>query len=263
MPAKKVQRKRRVARKGKKGMRRVRRIRNTPEYASLSEQRTMTVSNGFSNNTLYNLMNTSLSQYVRATQVAKAYQHYRIKYIKLSIKPVWDAYVYSGTPGSVGKPNVYYMIDKAGSVPINITLEGLKQMGAKPRALDERPVHIGWRPSVLDVTLTGGGGAPTAQGSKYVISPWLNTTDESVSTPWNPSSVDHLGVYWYVEAPIQGGGNQPYTVDVEVQFEFKKPLIATSVGNFAAVPAQLAQLNASRDGVVDARPGGDDTELVS
>ena len=27
------------------------------------------------------------------------------------------------------------MIDKAGAIPTNITLEGLKQMGAKPRAL--------------------------------------------------------------------------------------------------------------------------------
>ena len=43
---------------------------------------------------------------------------------------------------------------------------------------------------------------------------------------------------------------QPYEVDVEVQFEFK-PLIATSVGQVSAIPAGLAQLNASKDGVVD------------
>ena len=49
---------------------------------------------------------------------------------------------------------------------------------------------------------------------------------------------------------------QPYEVDVEVQFEFKKPLIATSVGQVSAIPAGLAQLNASKDGVVDQLPGG-------
>ena len=48
---------------------------------------------------------------------------------------------------------------------------------------------------------------------------------------------------------------QPYEVDVEVQFEFKKPLIATSVGQVSAIPAGLAQLNASKDGVVDQLPG--------
>ena len=34
------------------------------------------------------------------------------------------------------------MIDKAGAIPTNITLEGLKQMGAKPQALDEKPVPM-------------------------------------------------------------------------------------------------------------------------
>lgn len=252
----------RKARKGRKGIRR-NRVKNVKDYASLSETRTMSVQNGFSNNNLYSLMNTALSQFTRASQVAKGYQHYRIKYISLKIKPVWDAYVYTGTPGSVGKPNLYYMIDKAGAIPTNITLEGLKQMGAKPCRFDEGPRTIGWRPSVLTADLTAAGGAPVVQGSQYKISPWLNTSDVSVFQPWNPSSIDHLGVYWYVEAPIQGGGNQPYVVDVEVQFQFKKPLIATSTGAVHAVPAGMAQLNQSKDGIVDDRPGGDDTLLVS
>lgn len=248
-------------RKGRKG--RARRTKNVAEYASLSEQRTLSVQGGFVNNTLYSLMNTTLSQFSRASTVAQGYQHYRIKYIALKVKPIWDAYMYTGTPGSVGKPRLYYMIDKAGAIPTNITLEGLKQMGARPHEFDENTRVIGWRPSVLTDVTTAGGVAPLAQGAQYKLSPWLNTSDVTVFQPWNPSTVDHLGVYWYVEAPVQGGGNQPYFVDVEVQFEFKKPLIATAVGQFSAVPASLAIHNASKDGIVDDRPGGDDTLLVT
>ena len=114
-----------------------RRTRNVAEYASLSEQRTMSVSGGFTTNNLYSLMNTSLDQFKRASTVAQGYQHYRIKYIKVSVKPTFDTYqTVGGGPATISsKPNLYYMIDKAGAIPTNITLEGLKQMGAKPRAL--------------------------------------------------------------------------------------------------------------------------------
>ena len=65
---------------------------NVAEYASLGEQRTMSVSGGFTTNNLYSLMNTSLDQFKRASTVAQGYQHYRIKYIKVSVKPTFDTY---------------------------------------------------------------------------------------------------------------------------------------------------------------------------
>lgn len=241
-----------------------RRVRNVSEYASLSETTTLKVSQGQDpvTNTLYSLMNTSLSQFDRATQVAKAYQHYRIKYIQLKVKPFADTYInVQAGQNATSKPNIYYMIDKAGAIPTNITLEGLKKMGAKPRALDENPVVIGWKPSVLENVMTAGGVAPLAQGARYKISPWLNTNANSVDVAvWNASSVDHLGVYWYVEQSIAQGGNQPYFIEYEVQFEFKKPLMATAVGEFHAVPVIHATGNRSRDGVVG---GADDAELPS
>lgn len=240
--------------KGKKVRRN--RTKNTPEYASLSETRSMSVSGGFMTNALYSLMNTSLDQFTRAPLVAKAYQHYRIKYIELRIKPTYDTFATGGTT----KFHLYYMIDKAGAIPTNITLEGLKQMGAKPISLDENTRKIGWKPSVLDLAMTQGGGAPLSQGAQYKLSPWLNTNANSVDIAvWNPSTVDHLGVYWYINQIA--GADSPYEVEVEVQFEFKKPLIATSVGAVSAIPAGIAQLNASKDGVVDDRPNGDDVLL--
>lgn len=243
---------------------RARRTRNVSEYASLSEVIQLSVpGNGYTSNTLYSKMDTSLDQFTRATQVAKAYQHYRIKYIQLKIKPTYDSYTsQQGVVNPLTKMRVYYIIDKSGSIPTNITLAGLKAMGAKPRELDEKSVLMGWRPSVLDLTMTAGGAAPLAQGAQYKISPWLNTNASSVDiAAWNPSTVDHLGIYWYVEQVF--GSGQIYPVELEVQFEFKKPLLASAVGEFHAIPAQVAVLNKSRDGVVDDLPGGDDTQLTS
>jgi len=223
----------------------------------------MTASGGgsFQTKSMYSLTNTSLEQYTRATAVARAYQHYRIKYIQLKILPNFDNY-FAGNPTPTGKPQLYYIIDQAGALPTNPSLEALKNMGAKPRALDEKPLLIGWRPSVLEQTLTAGGAAPLSQGSKYTISPWLNTNASSVDlTPWTPSTVDHLGVYWFADQPV--GGAQPYQVEVEVQFEFKKPFIAGLTSSVEAIRAVAAVHNNSPDGIVDLLPGGDDTLVTS
>jgi len=222
---------------------------NVSEYASLSESRTVLASGGNVINTLYSLMNLSLNQFTRAPLVAQAYQHYRIKYVSVKFKPPADTFI-SGATVAYSKPYLYHMIDKAGAIPTNITLEGLKNMGAKPRALDENVLTVGWRPSVLQDTMVTGGPAPVSQGSAYKISPWLNTNNVSVDTPWNASSVDHLGLYWYLEAA--GSGSPPtffYEIDVEVQFEFKKPLVARSVGVNHAIAVSFAKQDASPDGI--------------
>lgn len=247
-PAKKKSTKPRKASKPRKA-----RSGNVPEWASLSEKRSLAVAGGFVYNTMYSNMNTCLADYVRAPIVGSAYQHYRIKKIALTIKPPFDTFSSEATTG-YGKPFVYYMIDKAGAIPTTITLEGLKGMGAKPHALDEKPFTTSWAPSVLNEVLTAGGGAPTNQGASYKISPWLNTSSQSVNTAWAASGVDHLGIYWYVSAPNYSGTPPAYQVEIEVQFEFKKPLLARATGLTAAIPAQLAVLDASPDGV----EGGED-----
>lgn len=245
----------------KRRQRKNRKNKNVPEYASCSVKRTIQATGtNFSPNTLYSLMNTTLSQYVRASAVAQAYQYYRIKKIALTVKPPFDTYGVnldlSGTATGLGKPNFYYMIDKSGSVPSNISLEGLKQMGARPRQLDEKNITVSWAPSVLDVVMTGAGATPTSQPAKYKISPWINTS-ATVSGPgaWTPNDVDHLGIYWYID---QFGGRFTtlplYQCEVEVQFEFKKPLTLFQA-SAEAIPATGAHLNDSPDGIVGGNDG--------
>lgn len=242
--------------KGKKQQKkRSNRKRDVPDKASLSVKRTINPAGGgnYAVNALYNLMSTQLIDYPRAVQVAAAYQHYRIKKITMTVKPVYDSFLAAAGGGSPGKMNLYYMIDKSGSLPTNITLEGLKASGAKPRQLDENNRSISWAPSVLEATMYQGGGAGATSASKYKISPWLTTTANVVNPgAFVASGIDHLGLYWYVEQTPAGAGFQ-YSCEVEVQFEFKKPL-TNLIGNTEAIPSVVATLNDSPDGIVG---GGD------
>jgi len=96
--------------------------------------------------------------------------------------------------------------------------------------------------------MTAPGGS--SQPGSYRTSPWLNTSTNTVSPGvWNANTIDHLGVYFFVESTSYGGtGGLPYQVEVEVQFEFKKPLWSLS-GATQAIGIVPAVLDASPDGV--------------
>jgi len=237
-----------------KGKKKSKRATNVVDFASLSVTRTFTVP-GDPNiiaNQMYSIMNTTLEQYDRAIQVAQAFQFYRIRNIAAKIKPQFDTYTYNAGSGSTaqgyGKPKLYYMLDKSGSLPTTVGLENLKQMGAKPRNLDEKPLLISWAPTVLTDSMTAPGGS--SQPGSFKVHPWLNTSANTVSPGvWTPNTIDHLGVYFYVESTSYGGtGGLPYQVEVEVQFEFKKPLWSRS-GSTQAIGLVPAILDASPDGV--------------
>jgi len=222
---------------------------NVGEYASLSVKRSIADGvNQFAANTLYSSMNTQLTDFPRAVQVARAYQHYRIKKIAITFKPSFDTFVIGG---AVTKPRLYYMIDKSGSIPTNVSLEGLKAMGARPKDLDEKNIVISWSPSVLESVMYAGG-VNNSTPSKYKVSPWMSTSSVPVQPGvFVPSGIDHLGLYWYVDM-LNAGGYQ-YSCEVEVQFEFKKPLTDLLAGSPARA-VNVASINDSADGIVG---GGD------
>ena len=232
---------------------------NTPEYASASVKVTLLASGGsqFVANTLYNKINTQLSDFPRAVLLAQAYQHYRMSNIKITFKPTLDSFVPNQNPSATfSKPYLFYMIDKSGSISTNSTLEALKNMGARPKALDEKPITVSWAPSILtaDATATTAGLAIAA--AQYKISPWLSTQ----SAPGNPgvfvaSSVDHFGLYWYVDS-VLGGTTIQYQVEMEVQFQFKKPLLVLNTSSYNAIPAVIGLSDNSSDGIADGRDRG-------
>lgn len=211
-----------------------------PEKATCTVVRTLA---GGITNQMFAYNSFNLADYDRAAAIAKNYQRYRMTGIKLTFKPEYDTFAVNPVGPNIAKPNLYYMIDKSGSIPDNVTLEGLKQAGAKPHAFDEKPISVSWRPSVLNEVQTQG---LIAAGSGYKISPLL-ATDATPGNPgaWVASRVNHLGIKWYMECT---GTSLGVNVEAEVQFEFYKAIMPA----LSAVPAkglEYAVLDASPDGV--------------
>lgn len=260
--ARKVMRRSRPGLRKKRGIRRrlgrarMGRRAGVSEYASCSERVDITAPGGgnFITNQMYNVVNVNLSQFQRASAIAANYQFFKIRQIKITLKLAYDTYQQVG--GGASRPNLYFMIDKSGSVPINPTLAALKAMGARPHSFDNKQFTITWKPSVLNEVLGLGGGP---QGAQYKLSPWLSTNQTVVSPGiWNASTVPHLGLYWYGEQLFVGGVQ--FNAEMEVQFQFKKPLIKFAPAVSATQGVQVAVKDDSSDGIV----GGPDTNnLVS
>lgn len=190
------------------------RVPDVADYASCSC--TVALANPVVNQ-MYQFNTLDLNAFDRAVQIARAYQLFRIKKITLHFRPTYDTF--AANSGN-SKMNLYYIIDKSGSVPPNPTLAALRSMGAKPFQMDEKVMDVSWVPSVLDAALQVAPGANNA--SQYKVSPWLSTSNV-IGGPWAPSQIDHLGISFYVE---QAFSTQitTYELEVEAQFEFKKPL---------------------------------------
>lgn len=208
---------------------------NVPEWASCSVRRTATPQDG---NAMRTISNIQLVDFPRAVAIAKGYQFYRITSVKVTYKPVYDTY---SSATLQQKPNFYYMLDKGASLPTTLTLEGMKQLGARPRAFDEKPITVTWKPAVLTDTQNSIGSI----ASQYKLSPWLTTNSGPDSPAWNPSQVQHNGLFWYMECP---GVNQLINFEIECQFEFKAPLINLLAGA-PATPMSYAALDNSPDGI--------------
>lgn len=191
----------------------------------------------FQCNNMYGLVGViKLNGYLRAMEVAKAYQFYRIKSVRVTYKFPFDTFA----PGNVARPNFYYIVDKARAISPLVTLESLKEMGARPRPCDEKPMSITWKPSVLqDVDSVGG-----PQPAQYNLSPWLSTAHQDIN---------HEGLVWYAEQILFGGTAQIYHAELELQFEFKKPqLYPTAVeGGVPMTYSRPATRDNSSNGIVD------------
>lgn len=254
-----LMRKRRVVRK-RGGLRKkaaisrprrmMRRVKNgVPEWASLSVRDSafngVDVSGNYLTNTMYAFNQIRLSDFRRAVQVAAAYQFYRIKQVKITLKYPYDTY--QAGANAAARPNLYFMIDKGGVLPTTSTLLTLKNAGARPFAIDNKPFTITFSPAVLqevNENAAGGGQVPTFKR----VAPWLNTNQSPFSPgAFVPSDVCHNGVYWFVEQ--LNGGNLKYLIDIEVQFQFKKPLWTAVSNNVEAVQVRIGKPDNSRDGV--------------
>lgn len=158
--------------------------------------------------------------YDRAQAVAQAYQEFKIKYVRLAFRPSADTF-----PIAAGNaiPQMYFMLDRAGSIPSSATLNTLLDMGCKPTRFDDKNIIKKYVPTVLVADKTAAG---VVSATQVRSSPWLSTNYNAgnPSPAWSPSQTDHLGCCFLVTKPNPLTPTIQYNVDVEVLFHFRKPL---------------------------------------
>lgn len=163
----------------------------------------------------------------RSQQVAAAFQEYRIKYIKLTMKPSADTF----TPAAGNTiPQIYFQMNKYAAIPTNANLQTLLDMGCRPVRFDDKNITRAWKPTVL---IGSDSAAPTflVNAQKPLTTPWLSTNNnaQNPSGTWAPSNVEHLGCCFFVTKINPATPTLNYTLDVEVVFQFRRPL--SSIGD--------------------------------
>ena len=120
------------------------------------------------------------------------------------------------------------MIDKTNSIPLNADANTFFSMGARPKRMDDKNLVYAYKPSALVADFTANN---VTTASQLKISPWLSTNANSgaPAAGWAPSAVDHMGCAFYV-TKINPADALQYSLDVEVVFEFRKPLWKGSSG---------------------------------
>lgn len=200
-----------------------------PEWASCSEKKILTFTQGSTTtqslpfNTLFNSYNFNLSSTTRARSVAQAYQYFRIKRVTFRFKPETDTFVV-GTP----VPMLYYQIDKTLSCSQFTAISQFRAIGCRGTPFN-REITVSFKPAVAQGVVDNQPNYGTQIVAKPLLSPWISTNQQAgnplVST-WAPSQADHMGLIWGVESiTAQAAATTFYKVEVEYEYEFKKPLI--------------------------------------
>lgn len=162
----------------------------------------------------------SMGTFDRAQSVAQSFQEYRIKYVKLTFKPSADTF--APAAGNI-IPQLYFQMNKYQSVPTGATIQTLLDMGCRPIRFDDKNIVRAYKPVVLTATDTT---ALAVAAQKSLTTPWLSTNANAQNPGplWNPSSTEHLGCVFVVQKPNPATPTINYTLDVEVVFQFRRPL---------------------------------------
>lgn len=203
------------------------RRRRAEEVASLRQTLQLKDDN---QNEIQQLAGLSLSAFDRASQVARAYQYFRITRIDMKFKPYADTYIPSASLSNATMPYLYWLINKGDVLDVS-DFNGLRDAGAKPIRFDDKTINVSFKPAVL-MFASSSQAAPGTNPSFNVskVSPWLTTNDlaGTVGAVWTASSLEHHGFTYGVESAINGDPQMIYGVELTAHFEFKKPLNVTN-----------------------------------
>jgi len=177
---------------------------------------------------VYQLSSINLSQFDRLSQIARAYQYFRITHVEMKFRPYFDTFANDGTPGGQVVPYLYWLINKSQNNNI-ASFNALQDAGAKPIRFDERTITVRWKPAVLqylrDKDPNTGTAVPNFTLSR--VSPWLATSQNAGTLPsvntWAPNEVEHTGILYGGNTTL-GVPPAPYGTTIIVHAQFKKPL---------------------------------------
>lgn len=206
-------------------------------------------------NSVYRIDDINLSQFDRLVQIARSYQYFRFTKVIMKFKPLVDTFAIQGTgPGTFQSvPYLYTLINKSDTLNSVVGgFNGLRDAGCRPRRFDDKTITVAWRPTVAQgVSLSETNN--TMSYATYRTSPWLSTNLNVMvpggSAVWAASTVPHLGLMYGVEQANSGDQVLPYSVEIEVHAQFKKPLQFT--GDSILAPALKKEIVARPD------PAGD------
>lgn len=200
-----------------------------PEHASLSE---IIRGQVLETNTMYGPSYLQLAQFKRSSVVAQCYQEYRITGVTFRFTPRFDTFTATtNIADQIAIPYFYHMVDRLGALKPGADLQQLQAMGAKPRRFDDKTLMVKYAPSVLQTSEAGTTTPGAVALSRPLISPWLLTQTSPVDGVYNPSLVDHRGLWFFLDAKgLPGDAQYEYDVDIEVNLQFRKPLLPSSAG---------------------------------
>lgn len=204
----------------------------TTNTAAIRENYTVSLQDGTMNYFSVALANTVFN---RAQAVAQNFQEYRIKYIKLTFKPSADTF-----PLAAGNtiPQLYFQMNKYQAIPAGASLAQLLDMGCRPVRFDDKNIVRAWKPVVL---LGADNTALNTQLPAVVkTTPWLSTNNAAIDpVGWTPSAAEHLGCVFFVTKANPATPTVNYVVDVEVVFQYRRPLSLLQEG----VQAPMAKIS--------------------
>lgn len=214
-----------ISKRSKRSVKRVaRRRRRIPrrtgsrEWAEMKETHTFAT---LPSNSAFFDYATSLARYQRASQIGHNYREFRITKVEYMFQPLVDTFTQGDFAANTSQvPYLYAMVDKVGTFRDFNTAEDLQQAGCKPRRLDDKTLKVIFKPAVLQYAHDRDNSTNLWAAPK--ISPWLSCdkfNDTGSTTVYQPSSIDHLGLAWIVDAQP----NVKYQLKVTAYFQFRKP----------------------------------------
>jgi len=173
---------------------------------------------------------------VRATALAPNYQQYKIDYVEVRIKPLFDTFVNAITASYA--PNLYFYINKSSSQGV-VGIANLKNMGIDPKPFAKDGFYVyRFKPAAILDTATANSGTSFPVMRKN--SPWLNTNQ----TPFGTSGFQidqtlHWGYNLFIEVP-GASATDVATIEVETHFCFRYPLSVSTPGELSVAPLKLS-----------------------